>query len=341
MATILGYFKAPNMMVMLDPRGLEVSSCCDDTAPFALASRGAFVHAVSRTPSYRTGSCMHLHEQTLVVPAESLGRPVLTDALQTIGRYKLVVQTCAEPVDVEGTWLSRDEICRPDADPLASLMQRFGSAAYKFNRRAAGAALMLRYGWGGGFAIASYLVQSRVPVLRDYALCFSPRTLLRWLCIRDAAFIGHSDDVLASSRDWLDSVPSELLLRRLLESLMALTEPVIAAQHLWSGFSRHALWAMATSSWASQFASIGRQLGDEGHAVRMARAMFSLDPEIDRAAPYLYEVGSHGVTRTFQRMRACCLHFKNSDRRFCANCPIIPEAERLERNQAWLAERRE
>jgi hypothetical protein len=65
--------------------------------------------------------------------------------------------------------------------------------------------------------------------------------------------------------------------------------------------------------------------------------MFKLTSEISRAAPELYEVSGAGRVRTFQKMRACCLHFKNSDRRFCANCPIIPEAERLERNRAWLA----
>jgi hypothetical protein len=276
-------------------------------------------------------------EQTFSVHAGSLERPVLADVLQTITGYELVVQACPEPIDIERTWLSRDELCRPDADPLASLMQRFASVGFKFNRRAAAAALMLRFGWGGGFAIASYLVQSRVPVVRDYALSFSSQTLLRWLCVRDAAFAGQSDDVLAGSRDWLESLPNEPLLRRLLESLIAFSEPVIVAQHAWSGFSRHALWAMAASSWASQFASIGRQLGDEAHGVRTARAMFSLDPEIERAAPHLYEVSIDGISRTFQKMRACCLHFKNSNRRFCANCPIIPEAERLERNRAWLA----
>jgi hypothetical protein len=275
--------------------------------------------------------------RALTVRAGSLEHPVLTDILQTVRRYQLVVQPCPERRDIEGTWLSGDELCNPQADPLASMMQRFGSIGFQFNRRAAAAALMLRFGWVGGFAIASYLVQSRVPVVRSYAVCFSPRTLLRWLCIHDAAFVGRSDDVLAGSRDWLESLPNEPLLKRLLESLIAFSEPVIVAQHGWSGFSRHALWAMATSSWASQFASIGRQLGDEAHGVRTARAMFSLDPKIERAAPHLYEVSIDGISRTFQKMRACCLHFKNSNRRFCANCPIISEAERLDRNRAWLA----
>lgn len=268
-------------------------------------------------------------------------RPVLADTLQIVRRCELVVQACHEPMDIEGTWLSGEELCKPDADPVATLMQRFGSAGFKFNRRAAAAALMLRFGWGAGFAISSYLLRSRIPVVRDYALGFSPQTLLRWLRIRDGMFVGRPDDVLAGSRDWLESVPSEALLGRLLETLIAFTEPVIAAQHIWSGFSRRALWAMATSSWASQFASIGRHLGDEASAVHTACAMFSLDPEIKRAAPHLYVVDSGGARRTFQKMRACCLHFKNGNRRFCANCPIIPETERLERNRAWLASQRE
>jgi hypothetical protein len=276
-------------------------------------------------------------DPALAASAGSPERPVLADTLRAVRRYELVVHACCEPMDTEGTWLSGHELCRPEADPLASLTQRFGSAGFKFNRRAAAAALMLRFGWGAGFAISSYLLQSRIPIVRDYAMCFSPSTLLRWLCIRDATFVGRSDDMLAGRHDWLESEQTGSLLRRLLESLIAFTEPVIAAQHVWSGFSRHALWAMATSSWASQFASIGRQAGDEAQAVRTACAMFSLDPEITRAAPHLYEVSDRGIRRTFQKMRACCLHFKNSNRRFCANCPIIPEAERLERNRAWLA----
>jgi hypothetical protein len=264
-------------------------------------------------------------------------RRILSDVLLALRHFDLTVRPCIETVAEDGEWISAASLSNPESDPLASLLQRFGSAAFKFNQRAAAASLMLRYGWSAGFAITAYLTQSRVPFVRDYALWFSPRTLVRWLWVRDVKFVGCSNDPLVGDPDWLEIVPSNLLLARLLESLIAITEPVIASQHAWSGFSRHALWAMATSSWASQFASTGRQLGNEASAVREARAMFELRPEIARAAPELYEVRGAGRVRTFQKMHACCLHFKNSDRRFCANCPIIPEAERLERNYAWLA----
>jgi hypothetical protein len=264
-------------------------------------------------------------------------RLILSDVLQSLKRFDLTMQPCTEPLAEGGEWISAASLSAPEVDPLASMLRRFGSAGFKFNRRAAAASLMLRYGWSAGFAITAYLTQSRVPFVRDYALWFSPRTLVRWLLVRDVTFVGCSSDVLAHEPGWLEIVPSNVLLWRLLESLIMLTEPLIASQHAWSGFSRHALWAMATSSWASQFASTGRQLGDEPAAVRQARAMFKLTPEISRAAPELYEVRSASRVRTFQKMRACCLHFKNSDRRFCANCPIIPDSERLERNHDWLA----
>jgi hypothetical protein len=145
------------------------------------------------------------------------------------------------------------------------------------------------------------------------------------------------DDPLAGGCEWGESVGESDLLQRLLESLVVFTEPIVTTQHAWSGFSRHALWAMATSSWAEQFANIARQIGDEARGVREAKAIFELVPELSRAAPMLYVVRGGQLTRTCQKRSACCLYFKTSPRFFCASCPIIPEAERLERNRAWVA----
>jgi len=129
----------------------------------------------------------------------------------------------------------------------------------------------------------------------------------------------------------------DVLRQRLLETLVAFTEPVVAGHHAWSRFSRHALWAMATSSWASQFANVARQFGNERRGVTEVQRMLTMMPEINRAAPQLYEVQSGGVSRTCQKLGSCCLYFKISDRQFCASCPIIPESERLERNRSWVA----
>jgi hypothetical protein len=82
---------------------------------------------------------------------------------------------------------------------------------------------------------------------------------------------------------------------------------------------------------------VARQLGDEKRGVREARSLLAVVPEINRAAPELYEVHSAGNSRTCQKLRACCLYFKSRKGQFCACCPIIPDAERLERNRSWVA----
>jgi hypothetical protein len=196
---------------------------------------------------------------------------------------------------------------------------------------------LLRLGWAGGFAIGAYLACRRVPIVRDYAVSFSPTMLLQSIWIRDALFVGLGDDPLAGGPEWIETIGASDLRRRLLESLVVFTDPLVTTQHAWSGFSRHALWAMVTSSWAEQFANVARQIGDEPRGVREARAIFELVPELNRAAPLLYAVHGGQTVQTCQRRSACCLYFKSSIRYFCASCPIIPEAERLERNRAWVA----
>jgi len=272
------------------------------------------------------------------MPAHAV-RPVLADTLLALRELELHIEVVSQPPDPTG-WLDAAALTEPDGLPLLALLQRFKSAGFAFNRRAASASLMLRCGWASGFAIAAYLTRARVPYLRDFALHFSPSALLKSLWVREAQFVGRAEDPLAGGPEWMETVGEEALRERLLESLIAFTEPIVAAHHAWSRFSRHALWAMATSSWAAQFASIARQLGDEKRGVHEARTLLALVPEIERAAPELYEVRSAGNSRTCQKLRACCLYFKSGKGQFCACCPIIPDAERLERNRSWVAEQR-
>jgi len=266
-------------------------------------------------------------------------RPILADTLLALRGLELHIQVVSHPLDPTG-WLDASALTEPDSPPLSALLQRFKSAGFAFNKRAASASLMLRCGWASGFAIAAYLTRGRVPFLRDFALHFSPSALLKGLWVRDAQFVGCPKDPLANGPEWLEAVGEDVLRERLLASLIAFNEPLIAAHHAWSRFSRHALWAMATSSWAAQFASVARQLGDEKRGVHEARTLLALVPEIKRAAPELYEVEGGGNSRTCQKLRACCLYFKSGKGQFCACCPIIPDAERLERNRSWVAAQR-
>jgi hypothetical protein len=266
-------------------------------------------------------------------------RPVLADTLLALRGLELHIEVVSQPPDPTG-WLDASALAEPDGLPLSALLQRFKSAGFAFNKRAASASLMLRCGWASGFAIAAYLTRARVPFLGDFALHFSPSALLKGLWVREAQFVGRAEDPLAGGPEWVETVGEDVLRERLLASLIAFNEPLIAAHHAWSRFSRHALWAMATSSWAAQFASVARQLGDEKRGVYEARTLLALIPEIKRAAPELYEVEGGGNSRTCQKLRACCLYFKSGKGQFCACCPIIPDAERLERNRSWVAAQR-
>ena len=267
-------------------------------------------------------------------------RPVLADTLRAIKGLDLKIEFASEPHDASAKWVDAAGLAALDHGHLAAMLDLYKSKGYAPNPRVGASVLMLRFGWVGGFAIAPYLMRARVPFLRDYGLFFppSPGPGPRVLWIRDAGFVGRPGDPFAGTPEWIESVSEDELRRRLLESLIATTEPLIAALYAWSHRARQALWAMAASSWASQFLTVARALGDEERGVREARAMFALAdaPEIARAAPALYEVRSGDTARYCQRWGSCCLYFKVTERRFCMACPIVPDAERMERQRASL-----
>ena len=263
--------------------------------------------------------------------------PVLSRTLSALKPFQIYVEVRSEPGDIE-SWMGPDELCSPDRMPLKSLIERFTAKGFAPNRKAASASLLLRIGWAGGFQIASYLACRRVPYLRDYALHFGAHTGLNGVWVREAQFVGEGE--FADSSEWLRDADERSLRTHLLLSLIAFAEPIVAAQHAWSRFSRHALWAMVTSSWAGQFAAVARQLGNAELGISEAKEMFSLVPEIARAAPELYDVCSEDLVCTCQKRSACCLYFKSPGRNFCASCPILPKHERLERNLAWVRSQR-
>jgi hypothetical protein len=268
--------------------------------------------------------------------ADFIAGPVLAETLHRCRQFQLYLEVLSSPSAPSGC-VGASALLSPVSPELESLQHSFRLHGLAPNKKAGSASLLLRFGWAAGFAITAYLACGRVPLLRNYAIQFGPTMLLRALWVGSASFIGRSGDPLAGQSDWVRTVTPRTLRECLVESLIAFTEPVVVAQHAWSGFSRRALWAMVTSSWAEQFASVARQMGDESSGVREARLIFGALPELQRAAPELYEVASHGRTRTCQRRAACCLYFKSDKRYFCASCPIVPEAERLERNRDWVA----
>ena len=286
---------------------------------------------------------------------------ICANTLQRLRNLQLHVQLCTDG-GVAGVpssaWIGASDLRDPDGS-LAPLLARFAAQGFAVNRRAAAAALLLRLGWTSGFAIAAYLACNRVPRLTEYALYFSPRSLLHTVWIKAVSFHGLPGDALAGAGDWVgdtcgdESAPRILkqpgrssaeagpsLSRALLASLLEFSEPLVDVYHRWSGFSRHALWSMVVSSWGAQFTSVARQLGDAARGIAEARELFSGHPEIAHAAPQLYEVQAGDSVCTCQRRAACCLYFKSPGRPFCASCPILSEAERHERNWHWVRAQR-
>jgi hypothetical protein len=194
-------------------------------------------------------------------------RPILADTIAKLSTLNLHLRVCCRPLG-RPSWFDVDALASPQGEALGHLFDAFRRQGIAPNRKAASASLLLRLGWAGGFAIGAYLICRRVPTLHDYAVSFSPTMLLHSIWVRDARFVGMRDDPLAGSPEWIESVEAGDLRKRLLESLLLFTEPVVVTQHAWSGFSRHSLWAMVTSSWAEQFASIARQIGDEPGGAR-------------------------------------------------------------------------
>ena len=132
-------------------------------------------------------------------------RPVLADTLRALEGSNCTSKcTRTRPIQPGGLTLPRWPSRKWSA--LSTLLRRFKSAGFAFNRRAASASLMLRYGWASGFTIAAYLTRVRVPFLRDFAMYFSPGALLKSLWVRDAQFVGFAEDPLAGGPEWMETV---------------------------------------------------------------------------------------------------------------------------------------
>lgn len=250
--------------------------------------------------------------------AATIGHPGLEDIHRSAAKITGALRLELDPADRDG-WIGREALSDPEAPPFADLHARFVAAGFACNRRAAAASLLLRYGWAAGFQIAAWLETGMVLRLDRFALKFSQSTLIEAVWAQEARVLEPRH--LEEGRELL------------LQSLLDFTGPLVASQHRWSRFSRHALWSMAVSSWAAQFATIGERLGRREEAVRDAAAIFALDPEIAGAAPETYPVSVGARSRVCQKRSACCLYYKGPAKHYCVSCPIIPREERLARNR--------
>jgi len=262
--------------------------------------------------------------QAPIVPLQRDALP-LRDVLHSLGELSdhIRVVDVAQPPD---GWIAGHELLEPRGEPLAALLVRIGERYIDSRRYAAAASFMLRFSWSAGPMIAAHLGLGRGFRYHDYALRFVPSTAIEAVCIRRGEIVAASTATNVSRR-------------RLLDALIDHTAPVLEAMHRWSRVSHRALWSMATSVWGAQFVEIAERLGDAELGRREAQVLFDLLPRIRRSAPLLYSVAEGGRAGVCQVRGACCLNHKGPNRQHCMVCPLIRDAERAERNRAWVASR--
>lgn len=252
------------------------------------------------------------------LPQPDLGVAALLDRLAHLTGALRVTQ---DPPDRDG-WIASNELLAPDTGALADFIVCLADAGFGANRRAAAASLLLRHGWAAGPIIAAYLAERQTLRIHDFGLRFSASTLVEGVWIRQA------DSQI--SHDPSDSRAG------VLASLLAFSEPVLESLRRWSGYSRHALWSMLTSSWMAQFSAIGKLLGDRECAVRAGRSLLARHPELARALPETYLIASGDRSEVCQILKACCLQYKGFRRCFCPTCPVIQDRERFVKNREWV-----
>ena len=260
----------------------------------------------------------HSPDRAQRLPAPDMAVPALLDRLVHLtGALRVTL----DPPDVDG-WISANDLTTPETGALADFIERLADAGFAANRRAAAASLLLRHGWAAGPIIAAYLAERRTLRIHDFALRFSASTLVEGIWIRQADSV--IERLPSDSRDGV------------LASLLAFSEPVLESLRRWSGYSRHALWSMLTSSWIAQFSTLGSLLGDRERAVRAGRVLLARHPELARALPETYLIASGDRSEVCQILKACCLQHKGFRRRFCPTCPVIQDRERFVRNREWV-----
>lgn len=220
-------------------------------------------------------------------------------------------------------WVDAAALRAPDAPPLADgIVADLIATGFGANRRAIAASLLLRHGWAAGPIIAAYLAEGRVLRIHDYALWFTRTTFLERIWIRQADTVQHA------------SFPGRRA--ALLDSLLAFSEPALNSLQAWSGYSRHALLSMLTSSWMVHFSRAGELMDCREEAVREGRIVLGRHREFARALPETYVVANGEQSEVCQILKACCLQHKGHRRRFCPTCPVIRDRDRLVLNREWV-----
>ncbi len=250
---------------------------------------------------------------------------------------------------LEDGWCAAAEFMRDSArldESLQRVMVPYGVAGERVparNRHIAAAFLINSYAWFvPAVAIAAYLVERRAPDLdpANVALRLRPSEtggllevgLLsgRMAVLPDDPAAGLPGVTVlndgAQLREWL---------RRRLEAHL---EPLIAAVHHRTGFSRRAQWNLVADDCAALFLWIGQRMGEPERACAEGLAFVGASGSPMRASKTGY-ITLHDGNRceTFRKRGGCCLYYRLPAKQNCSVCPLLAEAERDRRLLAYMA----
>jgi ferric iron reductase protein FhuF len=232
-------------------------------------------------------------------------------------------------------WIPGDALRWPDLPPFSDLLSRIGQRLMTSDRKVIAASFALRFGWSAGAAVAPYLLKSCVPdvALDKVSFKFSTQTFFEKLSLhdRDAIVSENPSHVL---NPW--ARPDSALAAALRRTLVTQADPVVHALHEWSRFSARAIWGQIASSWGAQFTSVLGHLGRHIEALEQARMFFDEPAFLRGMSPRFYAVTHRNRTRIYHRAASCCLYYRLPSGKYCANCPLISQAERVRRNKEWI-----
>jgi len=235
-------------------------------------------------------------------------------------------------------WIAGTDLRTAVQGPFNALLAHTGKRLHTSDRRTIAACFVMCYSWSSGIAIAPYLLRRCVPKisLDNVSFKFHDDTFFQKAAVHQPEGVMlHQDGMVPHpSMQWLRS--PKAVLDRLRDGLIEQAEPVVEALYNWSHFSIRGIWGLITSSWGAQFINISGGLEGQEPGLAYARDFFEGRDVVAQMQPDFYPVTYRHVTHIYHRRASCCRFYKMPQGELCASCPIVPQEERLLRNQAYM-----
>ena len=235
-------------------------------------------------------------------------------------------------------WITGADLRMASEGPFNDLLSHIGDRLHTADRRTIAAAFALRYGWSAGMAIAPCVLGDCVPTitLDNVSFKFGDNTLFERVALHHPTGVmlypgGGAPHPLIQ---WLPS--HHALLRWLRTNLVQQAQPIVETLYEWSRFARKGLWGMITSSWGSQFMQICGEIDAQHSGLQYVVPFFAGTDVVAQMQPFFYPVTYNHVTHLYHRRATCCRYYLLPQGHYCASCPLISQAERLQLNQTWM-----